>query len=71
MSNSRNLVVDHITWFVSFAPYESPRYVVVAMVESGLSGGGTCGPIAQKIYRALQIEEGRSKSKPPIMARSP
>ena len=71
VTNSRNQVVDHITWFVSFAPYERPRYVVVAMVESGLSGGGTCGPIAQKIYRALQIEEGRSKSKPPIMARSP
>lgn len=71
VTNSRNQVVDHITWFVSFAPYENPRYVVVAMVESGLSGGGTCGPIAQKIYRALQIEEGRSRLKQPIMAKSP
>lgn len=71
VTNSRNQVVDHITWFVSFAPYENPRYVVVAMVESGLSGGGTCGPIAQKIYRALQIEEGRSRLKQPIMASSP
>ncbi len=53
----RRKVIDHITWFVSFAPYESPRYVVVVMVESGLSGGGTCAPLAQQIYRAIQKRE--------------
>ena len=50
-------VVDKITWFVSFAPYESPRYAVVVMVESGVSGGGTCGPVARKIYQALVDRE--------------
>jgi penicillin-binding protein 2 len=52
--NERNQVIDHTTWFISFAPYESPRYVVVVMVESGGSGGGTCAPIAKEIYQALQ-----------------
>lgn len=57
--NERNQVIDHITWFVSFAPYEQPRYVVVVMVESGGSGGGTCAPVAREIYSAIeQLESG-------------
>ncbi len=52
--NEHNQVVDHITWFVSFAPYEQPRYVVVVMVESGGSGGTTCAPVARDIYAALE-----------------
>ena len=36
---------DHITWFVSFAPIDSPRHVVVVMVESGESGGSPCAPL--------------------------
>jgi penicillin-binding protein 2 len=42
------------TWFVSFAPYENPRYVVVVLVENGVSGGATCAPIAQKIHQAIK-----------------
>ena len=53
VTNTRNQVVDQTTWFISFAPFEEPRYVVVVMVESGLSGGQTCGPVARKIYRAI------------------
>ena len=45
--------VDHITWFISFAPYGTPRYAVVVMVESGASGGGTCAPVAADVYTAL------------------
>jgi len=52
-----NTVVDRITWFASFGPFESPRYAVVVMVVSGGSGGGTCAPVAQKIYRELQRRE--------------
>lgn len=48
-----NITVDKITWFASFAPFEAPRYVVVVMVESGVSGGRTCAPIAAQIYRGL------------------
>ena len=47
-------VVDHTTWFVSFAPVDAPRWVVVVMVESGASGGKTCAPIARHIFLALQ-----------------
>ena len=61
---------DHITWFVSFAPVESPRYAVVVMVESGESGGTTCAPIAGRIYRAIQeIERNKGKGGPRLVTR--
>ena len=52
-----NGVKDSVTWFASFAPYGSPRYVVIVMVESGRSGGGTCAPVAQRIYQFLHDRE--------------
>jgi penicillin-binding protein 2 len=55
------------TWFVSYAqvnPGELPRYVVVATVEGGASGGGTCSPIAHKVYVALQQREQQKKNAP-------
>ncbi len=49
---------DHYdVWFASYAPYEDPRYAVVVMVEHGNSGGGTCAPIAGRIYQALRERE--------------
>ena len=54
------------TWFISFAPYEHPKYAVVVAVEDGASGGGTCAPVAKKIYEAL-LESERA-STPPIVA---
>ena len=39
VTDEQNHVVDHTTWFASFAPYENPRYAVVIMVEHGGSGG--------------------------------
>ena len=54
VQTAKGLRRDLITWFVSFAPVEDPRYAVVVMVESGESGATTCAPIAQKIYRAIQ-----------------
>ncbi len=50
-------VKRNTTWFISFAPYEKPRYAVVVMVENGDSGGRTCAPIAQDVYLALQNRE--------------
>ena len=52
-----NGVKDSVTWFASFAPDGSPRYVVIVMVESGRSGGGTCAPVAQRIYQFLHDRE--------------
>lgn len=51
------------TWFVSFAPYEKPRYVVVAMVEGGRSGGKTCVPAVRKIYEAILRREQQIEKK--------
>jgi len=50
-------VVGQITWFVSFAPFENPRYAVVVMVENGTYGGQTCAPVAQKIYQEIHRRE--------------
>jgi penicillin-binding protein 2 len=43
----------HDTWFVSFGPYESPRYAVVVVVDHGNYGGDSCAPVACAIYKAL------------------
>ncbi len=44
---------EYITWFVSFAPFEAPRYAVVVVVEGGASGASTCAPVAHDIYAAI------------------
>jgi cell division protein FtsI/penicillin-binding protein 2 len=55
-------VVDHITWFASYAPIEQPKYAVVVMIESGEGGGTTCAPIARVVYEAIQkLETARTK----------
>lgn len=54
-------LLDYITWFASFAPFEQPRYAVVVMVESGSSGGGTCAPVARDIYAAIQKLEAAAE----------
>lgn len=46
------------SWFVSFAPADKPKVVIVVFVEQGGSGGGTATTITRKIY-----EEARKKSK--------
>ncbi|HWQ92466.1 MAG TPA: penicillin-binding transpeptidase domain-containing protein, partial [Clostridia bacterium] len=66
VTNPGNEVIDHTTWFASFAPYEAPKYAVIVMIESGGSGGGTCAPIARKIYLALQE---RDSTRSPTLAR--
>ncbi|MDB6024455.1 MAG: Stage sporulation protein [Verrucomicrobiales bacterium] len=54
-------VKDKITWFVSYAPYENPRYAVIIMIESGGSGGVTCAPVAEQIYRKIEDQESRAR----------
>lgn len=57
--NEQNGAITHTTWFLSFAPYEHPRYAVVAMVEMtvGGSGGGTCAPMVREVYEAILKEQ--------------
>ena len=36
---------DLIAWFACYAPFDHPRYVVVAMVQGGEHGGSVACPI--------------------------
>jgi penicillin-binding protein 2 len=60
---------EHHTWFVSFAPYETPRYAVVVMVEVDASvdpkatGGKICAPVAREVYLALQARDNGGQAK--------
>ena len=40
------------SWYASWAPYNSPKLVVVANVEHGGFGVQAAAPIAKKIYAA-------------------
>lgn len=55
------------TWFVSFAPYDKPRYTVVVFLEKSHGyGGGMCAPIARQAYEYLfPVGWDQSKSKAP------
>jgi len=65
VTDEHNRVVDHTTWFASFAPYENPCYAVVVMVQGGISGGVSCAPVAHDIYQAILKSE---KSNGPALA---
>jgi penicillin-binding protein 2 len=66
--NSKREIIDHTTWFASYAPFEAPRYVVVVMAESGVSGGGTCGPVAKLVYQAILDKEKKLATKGAVLA---
>jgi len=61
ITDPQGLTIGHTTWFASCAPFESPRWVVVVMVEEGASGGSTCAPAAGHIYRAIQKLESERR----------
>jgi penicillin-binding protein 2 len=50
---------EHIGWFCSFAPFDHPKFVVVAMVQGGEHGGGVAAPIAAHIMdQCLALDQG-------------
>ena len=54
-----NRIKDNHTWFICFAPYETPKYSVCVFVQGAKSGGGVSAPIAQKILEeSLALERG-------------
>jgi penicillin-binding protein 2 len=59
---------EYITWFVSFAPFEAPRYAVVVLVEGGSSGTATCAPVARQIYEAILNREQQAPAEPGVLA---
>jgi penicillin-binding protein 2 len=58
------------TWFVSYGPYENPRYAVVVMIDHGASGGKSCAPVARKIYESLIQSEQAPANRPGTLADS-
>ncbi|MEM6915283.1 MAG: penicillin-binding protein 2 [Verrucomicrobiota bacterium] len=59
-AQTANPVQPTNAWFISFAPYEDPKYAVCVFVENGNSGGGAASPIAKNIIdNAVLMEQGR------------
>ncbi|HEY1563877.1 MAG TPA: penicillin-binding transpeptidase domain-containing protein [Gaiellaceae bacterium] len=48
---------DH-SWYASWAPYDHPKLVVVAMVEHGGFGAQAAAPIVKRIYQAYFHPKG-------------
>ncbi|WP_457600698.1 penicillin-binding protein 2 [Hydrogenivirga sp.] len=46
---------DH-AWFIGFAPYRDPLFVIGVLVEHGESGGKVAAPIARRIMERIYIE---------------
>ncbi len=46
---------DH-AWFVGFAPYRDPVFVIGVIVEHGGSGGAVAAPIARRILERIYME---------------
>ncbi len=61
--NERKQVVDdNHTWFISFAPYQNPKFAVAVLVQNGKSGGGCAAPVARRILeQCLALDNGSFK----------
>ncbi|MDB6155139.1 MAG: spoVD 2, partial [Chthoniobacteraceae bacterium] len=58
-NEGRAKVKDNHTWFISFAPYEDPKFAICVFVQGAQSGGGVSAPIAQKVLEeSLALEKG-------------
>lgn len=52
---------DDTAWFVAYAPYDDPKYVVAAVVEQGGGGSATAAPLVAEVMGALvKSQEGAS-----------
>jgi penicillin-binding protein 2 len=40
-------------WFAGFAPFDSPRIVLVVLVDNGGSGGITAAPVARSVFESF------------------
>ena len=50
---------DNHTWFISFAPYQNPRFAVCVMIQNGKSGGGTAAPVVRRVLeQSLALDNG-------------
>lgn len=52
-------------WFVAYAPYDDPKYVVAVVVEQGGGGSAVAAPVAAKILAAtMEADAGTSEVTP-------
>lgn len=51
--------LDDTSWFVTYAPADKPKYLVLMMVSQGGTGSGTSAPSVRAIYEALLGIEGQ------------
>lgn len=50
---------DNHTWFISFAPYQNPKFAVCALVQNGKSGGSCAAPVVKRVLeQALALDSG-------------
>jgi len=49
----RKGIEDNHTWFLCFAPYDAPKYVVCVIVQGAKSGGGVAAPVAGQILEQI------------------
>ncbi len=57
--NGKVKVKDNNTWFISFAPFQNPRFAVCALVQGGYRGGSCAAPIARRVIeQALALDKG-------------
>ncbi len=55
----RSGVPDNHAWFITFAPYDKPKYAICVLVQGGKSGGGVASPVARRIMEeSLALEQG-------------
>jgi penicillin-binding protein 2 len=50
------------SWYVSFAPVDKPRYVVVVMVEQAGTGGSVAAPAVREIFSGIYGLEGKPEA---------
>jgi len=48
-------------WFLSFGPYEDPKYSLVILIEDGLSGGKSAAPLAADFFEEWLSGEKNKK----------
>ncbi|MBL9146045.1 MAG: penicillin-binding protein 2 [Verrucomicrobiaceae bacterium] len=58
---------DNHTWFISFAPYNQPRFAVCVLIQGGKSGGGCAAPVAKRVLsQSLALDQGYQVAIAPI-----
>jgi len=59
LNEKRSKVEDNHTWFISFAPYQDPKFAVCVLVQNGKSGGSCAAPVARRVLeQCLALENG-------------